>query len=101
MIGKLDVVVEGLCFTLVNNIMSFIHSRSNFPELVLSIFNLARRVQKRVLLLPLSDVLDNFQISWDRHSTLLAERLGDERTGASGCRKSIYRPVILILRVGR
>lgn len=60
MTWKLNVVIEYLRFTLVDNIMRFVHRGSNFPKLVLSIFNLARGVQKRVLFLPLSYVLYHF-----------------------------------------
>jgi hypothetical protein len=70
---ELDVFAKDLCFTLINNIMRLVHGGSDFPKLVLRVFNLAGGVQKRVLLLPLSDVLHHFQIRWDRHSALLAE----------------------------
>jgi hypothetical protein len=53
--------------------MRLVHGGSDFPKLVLRVFDLAGGVQKRVLLLPLSDVLHHFQIRWNRHSALLAE----------------------------
>ena len=71
---ELDVFPKDLCFTLINNIMRLVHGGRDFSKLlVLRVFNLAGGVQKRVLLLPLSDVLHHFQIRWDGHSALLAE----------------------------